>query len=386
MSTFNVRNYGGSVYAMFTHNRRHFKVSTGIRVPEQYWVNNKVSSQLDNYKELQESIDATLKKLMDAVMRVRYVSAEPTVDQVRREYYKPVEVAADTTPLLPKFLEYIDYKEPIVSWNSWRNIKTAYRILKDFETSESTRIYADNLDPRMFERFIRFMVVNRKLMDNTVGKHVKMIKTFLKWAYPDREFRFITYRFTSHDNIIHLREEELQQLIDAPLSGALDRTRDLLLFSSLTGMRYSDIQRFKPSWVDRLGVLDFRMQKTGGRATPPLFKAAASILEKYGNKLPQISRQKYSDHLKELFTLMEFTREVVILQSRSKRVKEVVRPLNEVVSSHIGRKTFVSLALSKGIPIQDVMKMSGHSDYKSMKPYIEVSKSHLREVSRRWEI
>jgi hypothetical protein len=38
------------------------------------------------------------------------------------------------------------------------------------------------------------------------------------------------------------------------------------------------------------------------------------------------------------------------------------------------------------MPLQDVMKMSGHSDYKSMKPYIKVTRQHLRTVADKWEI
>ena len=37
------------------------------------------------------------------------------------------------------------------------------------------------------------------------------------------------------------------------------------------------------------------------------------------------------------------------------------------------RKTFICFALSNGIPPNVVMKYTGHCDYKSMKPYIDIA-------------
>ena len=54
------------------------------------------------------------------------------------------------------------------------------------------------------------------------------------------------------------------------------------------------------------------------------------------------------------------------------RVEEVF-PKYSLLSTHAGRRTFVCNALSLGIPPQVVMKWTGHSDYKSMKPYIDIA-------------
>ena len=46
---------------------------------------------------------------------------------------------------------------------------------------------------------------------------------------------------------------------------------------------------------------------------------------------------------------------------------------DRLLSTHAGRRTFICLALSSGIPPQVVMKWTGHCDYKSMKPYIDIA-------------
>ena len=54
------------------------------------------------------------------------------------------------------------------------------------------------------------------------------------------------------------------------------------------------------------------------------------------------------------------------------RVEEVF-PKYEMIGTHAGRRTFICFALSSGIPPQVVMKWTGHSDYKAMKPYIDIA-------------
>jgi len=79
-------------------------------------------------------------------------------------------------------------------------------------------------------------------------------------------------------------------------------------------------------------------------------------------------------------------RPVKITSSKGREVKQVVRPLYSVVSAHVARKSFITIALSKGIPIQDVMHMSGHSDYKSLRPYVALVKCSLLKNSKIWDI
>ena len=52
---------------------------------------------------------------------------------------------------------------------------------------------------------------------------------------------------------------------------------------------------------------------------------------------------------------------------------EETLPKYELIGTHTGRRTFICNALMLGIPAEIVMKWTGHSDYKSMKPYIDVT-------------
>ena len=60
-----------------------------------------------------------------------------------------------------------------------------------------------------------------------------------------------------------------------------------------------------------------------------------------------------------------------------------------MAGTHAGRRTFICLALSSGIPPQLVLKWTGHSDYKSMKPYIDIAtrtkSDAMAKIAASWE-
>lgn len=156
-------------------------------------------------------------------------------------------------------------------------------------------------------------------------------------------------------------------------------------------MRYGDSQLYSPAREDQ-GMLEFRMEKTRGKAIAPLFEPTKEILVKWGGYPPKISGQKFNIYLKVLFSDLKLDRMVTVMEKvidgsqRGYRHIEGHRKLCDVITTHVARKTFITTALIKGMAIQDVMKMSGHSDFRAMRPYIAISKKHLRKASMLWNL
>ena len=91
--------------------------------------------------------------------------------------------------------------------------------------------------------------------------------------------------------------------------------------------------------------------------------------------LPVISNQKMNDYLKEMGEICNINTPITITYYKgSERIDEVY-PKYKLLSTHTGRRTFICNALMLGITPEIVMKWTGHSDYKSMKPYIDVADS-----------
>ena len=157
--------------------------------------------------------------------------------------------------------------------------------------------------------------------------------------------------------------------------------RDAFLFSCFTGLRYSDVYNLKRSDI-KDNHIEVTTVKTADSLTIELNNHSKAILDKYkdvhfGNDkaLPVISNQKMNDYLKELAKLAEIDEPVRETFYKGSERIDVVTPKYELLGTHAGRRTFICNALSLGIPAQVVMKWTGHSDYKAMKPYIDVADS-----------
>ena len=56
----------------------------------------------------------------------------------------------------------------------------------------------------------------------------------------------------------------------------------------------------------------------------------------------------------------------------AKRV-DTTFPKHKLISAHSGRRTFISNAISMGIASEVVMKWTGHTEFSSLKPYLEIA-------------
>ncbi len=260
--------------------------------------------------------------------------------------------------------------------------KITYDTLKRFEAFIGHQLTMDNFDKAVFGIFVQYLLLKRGMGDYTINRCVRFLKAFIHWAFPDMDVSWMKYTILKCDpEVIALTESELRYLANYENQGSLEKIRDLFCFLATSGMRFSDSQLFDPSWVSKEQIMEFSQRRTGGKAYAPLSHLSQRILTKYGGVPPRISKNKLNDYLKILFKKVGLSRLVVIQLIKGRKVINKVRPLHEVISSHTARRTFISICLEKGMPIKDIMKMSGYADYKSMKPYIRVTRQHLRKVA-----
>ena len=98
----------------------------------------------------------------------------------------------------------------------------------------------------------------------------------------------------------------------------------------------------------------------------PLTQRAKDILEKYkdvdkdGKILPFISSQKYNVAIKKIFKTCGITRIVTVLNPTTG--EEEQRPIDEIASSHLARRTFVGNLYKKVKDPNLVGALSGHKE------------------------
>ena len=184
--------------------------------------------------------------------------------------------------------------------------------------------------------------------------------------------------------------EERNQIADFDLSGhpQFAVQRDIFVFQCCIGCRVSDLMKLTSNNIIN-GVVEYIPQKTRNERQKvvrvPLNARALALVEKYegvdkkGRLFPFISSQKYNDDIKEIFTLCGVTRLVTVTDSVTG--EEVQRPINEVASSHMARRTFVGNLYKQVKDPNLIASMSGHVEgSRAFNRYREIDDEVKREV------
>lgn len=248
--------------------------------------------------------------------------------------------------------------------------------LKDYEQEYHTKLTFEKVDIRFYDNLLE-MFKGRSYRINTIGKEIRAFKTFMKWTETRGYHRNFAYKSFKSMNeeipVVFLTQEELAILERLALEPRLERVRDLLVVSCYTGLRFSDVQNLKPESVVRDEIRKTSIKTKEHDTIIPLLPQAKRVLEKYPDGLPKISNTKANLYLKEIGQVAGFDKKVVQVRFiNNERVEELI-PRWKQLTTHIGRKTFVTLSFEYGISEAVVMSITGHKDYATMKKYLKVT-------------
>lgn len=225
------------------------------------------------------------------------------------------------------------------------------------------------------------------LKNSTIDKKLGYLRWFLKWATNkgyNQNLAYKTFRPTlkaTQKKVIYLTAEEQDRLWSLELTGNnanLEPVRDVFIFCCFTGLRHSDAYQLRR--IDIKGDhIEVTTVKTADSLSIELNDIAKYILDKYkaiefpdGKALPVLENQSMNRDLKDLCKLAGINEEIRITTYKGNERQDTIKQKWELIGTHTARRTFIVTALSKGIPPNVVMKWTGHSDYKSMKPYIDI--------------
>lgn len=211
--------------------------------------------------------------------------------------------------------------------------------------------------------------------ENAVIKLMKKLKAFFGWLYEtgkttNRPFDRVKIGTEKYGTPYYITIDERNTIADAPMpTKHLETQRDIFIFHCFVGCRVSDLMKLaERNIVD--GILEYTPHKTKDEGEPPvtakvpLHEKAVALIEKYkgqdkkGRLFPFISPQKYNEAIKDIFTLSGITRNVEVRNALTGEME--IRPINEIASSHLARRTFVGNAYKQVADPNVVGKMSGH--------------------------
>ena len=380
-----------------TYARNRIEFTTGYRIDAAKWneetqrVKNGCTNKLkQTASEINTGLNGYFNTIQAIFKEFEVQDATPTPEQLKEVFAARCGNDRDKAlPCVEFFSVFDEFVRSEGSLNNWTDSTyTAFRVVKKRLSDFDASMTFESLTEARLTELISHLQNVRQQQNSTIRKHFGFMKWFLRWAFrkgysDNRTFDSFKPKLkTIQKKVIFLTWDELTKLRDYKISATkqyLDRVRDVFLFTCFTGLRYSDAYNLKRSDIkgDRIEITTV---KTADSLTIELNDHSRAILEKYkdvhfegGKALPVISNQKMNDYLKELCELAEINEPVLETYYRGNERIDEVTPKYELIGTHAGRRTFICNALSLGIPAQVVMKWTGHSDYKAMKPYIDIA-------------
>lgn len=379
-------------------NGKSIEFATGCSTDAQFW-NAPGQCVFDNTPNA-DSINATIsnyKSIMSECF-ARYELIEkriPELGEIRNLFNDMIgkstplkEMLSDpATNLFKAFDLFVD---TIGKQNEWTP--------GTFEKFHALRAHLKSFDPHLsfmtvddakMQQYVEYL---QKLdfKNTTISKNISFCRWFFRWAYnagyyPGRIHETFKPKLkgTSVDSkeIIYLTMDELQQLETYQFSEsqkALERVRDVFVFQCYTGLRYSDVAKLRRSDIKGT-FIHVVTKKTVDGLNIELNRHSIAIIDKYkesnfpgGLVLPIISNEKMNAHLKTVGQTVGLNEPTRIVYFKGNVRHEEVYPKWSLLTTHVGRRTFVVMALQLGIPAEVIIRWTGHSNYDAMKPYAKI--------------
>lgn len=275
---------------------------------------------------------------------------------------------------------FIDYfrkltdKRKSSNYDSWRSV------LKYLETFTNGKLKFADLNEVFCNEFKEYLLNTKSnnskaiLAQNSAVSYFNKLKATLKQAYKDgylpsdlnAKIKPIKQAETQRN---FLSIQELNNLVKTECQNPL--LKRAALFSALTGLRFSDIQ--KMTW-DELEYIEgngyfikFKQQKTKAIEMMPISEQAYCLLGIKGELKDKVfGGLKYSAyHNKHLYQWIG------------------AAGITKDITFHCFRHTFATLQLSKGTDIYTVSKMLGHRELKTTQIYAKIIDKTKREAANK---
>ena len=260
------------------------------------------------------------------------------------------------------------------SQKSYQRYDIVYRHLRTFIRS---RYFLEDIRVKyvtihLINAFEQYLRVTLGLKNNTVWVYMITFKHIIALARAAGAIRsdpFSTYknRFEQVERG-YLTEEELQRLMLEPLEeGTQRRVRDLFIFSAFTGLSYTDIRNLR--WDNVREVFDgetwivTRRRKTHTPTSLLLLDIPRQILERCGDRSTSYIFRMPSNNCCNDY-LIDLGRQCGIATR---------------ITFHIARHTFATLSLSKGVPIETLSSILGHTSIRTTQIYAKITNKKISE-------
>lgn len=257
--------------------------------------------------------------------------------------------------------------------------KRTLQTLEEFSTQTGYKLDFDTLNITFYDKFVEYLT-KKNYSNNTIGKYLRFVKVVANDAkesgYQVNDFvKSKKFHVRKQENIdrIYLTPSQIDEIIDLDLNSnpTLDRLRDLFVIQCKSALRYSDIQTLSEKNISGDFIL-IGTVKTKQRLHIPIVPEIRRIIEKYHGGFPiPLSNPRANKYLKDLGQLIPSLKENFEQTIIKGGVTLVIKKMKwELLTTHTGRRSYCTNAYLAGVPLQDIMRVSGHKTEKSFRIYL----------------
>jgi len=369
---------------------------TKLEVTKEYWQKQHKLQRGKSIEvaNMQDEVNKEINKLTSFILTAfKEVS---TLKQVNKgwlteqlqNYYNPIEKVDIPNTLIEYIEHYKTSRKNELSNNSIKKINVVKGKFERFETFRKRSILIKDINLSFTNELTTFLK-QEGYAPNTITRDIRYLKTFCNHAkYNGIETSYqlekVQAKYTPTESI-YLSPEDIKLIENPkkPLLEHLENARKWLLISIETGQRISDFLRFNMSMVRYEGetpLIEFTQRKTSKVMTVPLSSKAINLLK---SKPRKISDQRYNEYIKTVCYEVGITQKVKGYKkleteegSGIYRKKEAIYEKWELVSSHIGRRSFANNNYGK-IPTSFLKYITGHSTESMFLEYIGKSNKDI---------
>ncbi|OUN66494.1 hypothetical protein B5G13_08650 [Butyricimonas sp. An62] len=297
-----------------------------------------------------------------------------SVDYLKSSVLGQVEQKKQAT-LLQHFDKFLVDMESRVNIDLAARTLGRYRVTRDRacifikETCGTPDLPLEEINYSLVEKFYLFIREKYNSENNNALKYVQRLKTVINDARANSLMTsdpFVNFKFKFEKKRREiLTDDEIIRLMEKTFTiERLERVRDFYIFSVFTGYSHADIKDLKETdvvkFLDGKQWINTNRNKTGVSEDVPLLTIPSRIIQKYkgegkeGRLFNIPSNQKINAYLKEIADLCGISKKLTF---------------------HTARHTFATtITLNRGIPIEVVSKLLGHTNIQTTQIYAHVLK------------
>ncbi len=367
--------YGG-IYCRITLDGKRIEMSIGRKVPLDKW---------DSSGERVKGISTSAREINSMISSIRNTLFEKQRDFIRQEApftaldLRDAYLGKDKKQqlILELFQEHNNKIFQLIrtgeyALGTYKRYDTVHNHLQEYIKSsyQCADVYVREIDFKFIEGFAFFLKSEKNCANNTTLKYIRNFKKVMRIAQA-RNFilrdPFINWKMKKKVvNREFLSEAEILKMTNKVFEmERLSQVRDIFVFACFTGLAYIDVQKLTSDdiflGVDGEKWIKIKRAKTDTPSSIPILKEAQNILAKYSEHprtgtsmklLPVASNQKVNAYLKEI---------------------AVVCKIKKTLTFHLARHTFATtVTLARGVPIETVSKMLGHTNLTTTQHYAKV--------------